>query len=104
VSKTSAKRLAAAKNQIVLPADLVNSDVEALRQTLLAALASMQPVEIQAADVTRAGTAALQLLLSFLRDAERKQVAVRLNAPAAPLLDALRCLGLDDAPEIRALL
>jgi ABC-type transporter Mla MlaB component len=103
VSRTNpSKPDTAASTQVALPSDLVNCDVEALRQTLLSALVHAQPIEVQSAEVARAGTAALQLLLSFAREAERRQVSVRLPDPAPALLDALRCLGLAEQPEIRA--
>jgi len=89
---------------VSLPGDLVNCDVEVLRQALLSALVRPQAIDLHGAEVTRAGTASLQLLLSFLREAKQKQIEARLLEPSAPLLDALRCLGLADQPEISQLL
>lgn len=85
---------------IHLPGDLIGCDVEALRQALLGALVRAQPVTLNGADVSRAGTAALQVLLAFVRDAQLRKIPVSLVDPAPALLDALRHLGLLSLPEL----
>ncbi len=87
-----------------MPGDLVNCDAEVLRQALIAALVRPQAIDLHAGEVSRAGTASLQLLLSFLREAKAKEIEVRLVEPSSPLLEAIRCLGLSEQPELRELL
>ena len=104
MSRAKTESTPASKTLLSLPADLVSCDAEALRQVFLAALVHTRPIEIDAAEVTRAGTAALQLLVAFARAAEQRQVELRLLAPSTALREALRCTGLNGEPALQALL
>lgn len=84
-----------------LPSDFLGCDVEALRQELLSALVRARPVELRGEHVARAGTASLQVLLAFLREAEQREVSVRIHSPSQPLLDALSTLGLRRLNEVQ---
>lgn len=87
-----------------LASDLMNQDPEALRQSLISALVTRQPIALQAAEVSRAGTATLQLLLAFLREAHEQGVRVELREPSPALKDAIRTLGLERDPLMAAVL
>ena len=80
-----------------LPADLIASDPEALKQTLLGALAARHPTVLSGLNVTRIGTAALQLLVAFRRDSVAQGSTVELRDASKPLLDALTSLRLAEA-------
>jgi phospholipid transport system transporter-binding protein len=88
-------QLATASTIVELESDLIGQDPEALRQALLAALVPGHPVVLRAAGVSRAGTAALQLLLAFLREARAKGVAVQVHDASASLRDAVSVAGMD---------
>lgn len=89
---------------IALAEELQGDAAEALKQTLLAALVRGRPTVVEASQVARVGTAALQVLLAFLRDAECKALAVELRAPSRSMLDALAGTGLALEPLIAAAL
>lgn len=72
-----------------------------LRDSLLQALQAQLPVVLQADAVSRADTAALQVLTAFLQDARSQGLAVRWETPSEPLRRAARLLGLSDALELR---
>lgn len=81
-------------NIVTLPEELLGEEPEALKQALLAVLVRGQPAILDGARVHRVGTAALQVLLAFLRDCSNKSLAVQLRAPSRALLDAFECTGL----------
>jgi STAS domain len=85
---------------LVLPADFLSCDAEVLKQELISALVRAKPVELRGGDVTRAGTASLQLVLAFLREAERRRVPVRIGTASSSLLDALHTVGLSEVEEV----
>lgn len=85
---------------LVLPSDFLGCDAEALRQELLSALVRARPIELDGQAVTRAGTASLQLLVAFFREAAQREVPARLRTPSRALLDAMHVLGLDGYPEV----
>ncbi len=89
---------------ISLPQDLIAYDPEQLRQLLLAALAPGRDVVLVADSVTRIGTAALQLLLAFLRDARRRELTVALSGGSSSFAEALKCSALDRDPDVTAAL
>lgn len=65
-----------------------------LRTQLLAALESKQPVVLDAAQVERADTAALQMLSAFIQDANAQQQTVQWKAPSEALSVSAELLGL----------
>ncbi len=65
-----------------------------LHQTLKKALESGTPVTLQAHQVERADTAALQLLVAFMRAAHSRGITVSWNAPSAALRRSAQLLGL----------
>src|SRR6478609_939414 len=79
---------------VALPADMIGEDPEMLRQLLLDALIQNRRVVLDASQVARVGTACLQLVLAFLREATLKQLAVEIRSPSTALADALLCTGL----------
>lgn len=79
---------------VELSEDLIGQDPELLKQALLAALSLGRPVAVLSDKVGRAGTATLQLLLAFTREARSKGIPVQLHAPSPALLDAIACAGL----------
>jgi|SRR6478752_4225178 len=85
-------------NVIALPADLMGEEPEVLRQTLLSALARGRTTVVDASQVGRLGTAALQVLLAFLREAVEKGVPVELLSPSRAVVDALHSSGLARDP------
>ena len=87
-----------------LASDLIGTDPEVLKQALLAALVRGQPVVLAGANVSRAGTAALQLLLAFVREAQSRQLNVALRAPSTALCAALATVGLTRDEPFAALL
>lgn len=89
---------------VSLPQDLIACDPEQLRQLLLAALAAGRDVVLEADSVTRIGTAALQLLLAFLRDARGRKLTVALRGNSSSFAEALRCSALERDPDVTAAL
>lgn len=85
-----------------LESDLIGQDPEALKQQLLAALVPGRAVLVQAGDVARAGTAALQLLVAFVRDAQAKGIAVSICDASPALRDAVVVSGLHAHIELQA--
>lgn len=93
-----------ASTVLELESDLIALDPETLKQTLLASLVPGRSVLLVAANVARVGTAALQLLLAFLREADQKGLEVDLRDSSRALRDAVVTAGLDrDAMFARAL-
>jgi anti-anti-sigma regulatory factor len=89
---------------ITLADELLGEAPEALKQALLAAVVRGQPTVIDAGGVARVGTAALQVLLAFLAEAQRKSIPVGVHAPSRAFLDALDCTGLSREPLVDAAL
>lgn len=79
---------------VTLPDDLIVADLDALKQALLVAADSRGRVIVEASAVTRAGTAALQLLLALARHVEERGGGLELRGPSKPLTDAIATLGL----------
>ncbi len=71
-----------------------------LHEALKKALDSGTPVNLQARRVERADTAALQLLVAFIRAARSRGVAVSWNEPSAALCRCAALLGLAQALEM----
>ncbi len=74
----------------------------ALRDTLLQALQGEAPVVLQADGVSRADTAALQVLTAFFQDARSQGLTVRWEAPSTALQRAAQLLGLNDVLDLPA--
>lgn len=89
---------------IALAEELLGEAPEALKQALLAAIVRGQPTVIDAGGVARIGTAALQVMLAFLAEAQRKSISTGLRAPSQAFIDALHCTGLSHEPLIGAAL
>jgi anti-anti-sigma regulatory factor len=89
---------------VELESDLISRDPEALRQALLSALTAGRPIELVAAGVSRCGTAALQVLLAFVREAARQGIAADLSDASPALREAVRLTGLDSEPALSACL
>ncbi|MET0792643.1 MAG: STAS domain-containing protein [Polyangiaceae bacterium] len=81
-------------NFLELPADLITEDPESFKQWLLAALVAHSPTILTGRNVTRVGTAALQLLVAFRRQCEVQAVQYELRDASPALRDTLACLGL----------
>lgn len=64
-----------------------------LRDILLQALQAGQPVTLDGSTVTRADTAALQVLLAFFQDARSQGIPVRWAAPSPALIRSAALLG-----------
>lgn len=73
-----------------------------LHRTLKKALESGAPVSLQAHQVERADTAALQLLAAFIREARSRGITVSWNEPSAVLRRSAHLLGLAQALEMPA--
>ena len=72
------------------------SIVSALGNELKAALDSGQAVQLQAAEVGRADTAALQLLCAFFLDAKTQGIEVEWLDPSDALIHAASIIGLTE--------
>ena len=70
-----------------------------LRQRLVAALQAKAPVFLDAANVDRVDTAALQVLTAFFKDADAAHVTVQWQQTSEALRKATRLLGL--GPSLR---
>ncbi len=95
---------ASEETRVTLDGALDVSAAKQLRERLSTALDAGCPVVVDASAVDRVDTAALQVLISFSRDAERQEMAVRWADPSdslcdtAAFLDVSRFLGLPDVP------
>ena len=83
---------------VALPPELMGDEPDALKQALMHALVCGHPTVLDASNVTRVGTAALQVIWAFLRDCQRKSLLVEVRAPSRVFLDALECSGLASEP------
>ncbi len=68
-----------------------------LRQQLLDALQTREPLEIDAEAVRKIHTAALQLFLSLMIEAKSLSVLVRWRNPSPTLVEGARLLGLAES-------
>jgi anti-anti-sigma regulatory factor len=91
---TDMSKSAQSSTTVELESDLIGQDPEALKQAFLAALVPGHAIVVQAAAVSRAGTATLQLLLAFLRDARAKGLAFEVRDASPALRDAASAAGL----------
>ena len=69
----------------------------ALRDVLLAALIDKKPVVLDAGDVERVDTAALQVLTAFFVDANAQNLKARWQNPSSAIINAASLLGLTDS-------
>jgi anti-anti-sigma regulatory factor len=70
------------------------AEVQLLYGQLQHLLTKRQPVVLDAAQVERADSAALQLLSAFVQEAQTRGMQVHWEQPSAALLDAVRLLDL----------
>lgn len=80
--------------RIKLPSQLDMGALPNLKEELLSALTATSGVTIEAADVERVGTPALQLLLAAARDVLQGGRPFTLHAPSEALMLAFDDLGL----------
>lgn len=78
---------------IRLPADLGIEHASALQETLLAQSGSAKPVTLDASDIQRIHTAALQLFCMFCSDRRRAGRETHWREPSAALRSAAALLG-----------
>ncbi len=71
--------------------------VEVLRQQLLSALQSPEPLDIDGRAVRKIHTAALQVFLSLMTEARSRDLPVRWRDPSPALVESARLLGLADS-------
>ena len=79
---------------IECPADLDIANAAMLRQQLLDALQTRQPLEINGEAVRKIHTAILQLFLSLMTEAKAQAVPVLWRNPSAALVESAQLLGL----------
>lgn len=87
---------------IALDADLRLSQAQALRERLLKALASGNPVTLDGGDVAQVDTAALQVLCAFGRDASNAGLSVAWGRVSPALREAAAMLGLHQTMNLPA--
>lgn len=78
---------------IHLPSELGIEAAQSLHQELLAHVEDPTPVVLEAAEVARIHTAALQLFCLFCRDRRDGGLETRWQSPSAPLRAAAALLG-----------
>jgi len=83
-------------NLLELPDDLIAEDPEGFKQWLLAAVATRLPTAFDGSNVTRVGTAALQLLVAFRHACQSLGVTCEIRDASQSLTDTLSCLGLEN--------
>lgn len=83
-----------AQTVLRLPAELGIEQAESLKAELCAALADDEPVAIDARDLQRIHTAALQLFCLFCRDRRNAGRRVEWQQPSAALRSAAAMLGM----------
>ena len=79
---------------IECPADLDIANAAMLRQQLLDALQTRQPLEIDGQAVRKIHAAVLQLFLSLIIAAKARATPVRWRNPSAALVESAQLLGL----------
>ena len=82
---------------IECPSELDIATVEVLRQQLLSALQSPEPLDIDGRAVRKVHTAALQVFLSLMAEARSRDLPVRWRDPSPALVESARLLGLADS-------
>jgi phospholipid transport system transporter-binding protein len=82
---------------IVLEGSLDIAGAEQLRERLLQALSAKQNVTVDATNVERVDTAALQVLTAFFKDAVAQNMDIQWQDTSQTFNDAARLLGLHDA-------
>ena len=87
---------------IVLEGSLDISGAGGLRERLARALDTQQPVVLDAANVERVDTAALQVLTAFFKDAAAQQHDVQWKTASAALCNAAGLLGLQESLRIKS--
>jgi anti-anti-sigma regulatory factor len=92
----------ATRAPLMLDADLRIGAAPALRETLLAALAAGEGLDIDASAVAQVDTAALQVLAAFSRDARAASVAVVWTGVSDSLRRGVSVLGLNALIELPA--
>jgi anti-anti-sigma regulatory factor len=98
--KSAGKAEIPAQPVIVLEGSLDISGAGYLREQLLQVLAGKQSVTVDAANVERVDTAALQVLTAFFKDAVAQNMVVQWQEPSQALRDAARLLGLNNTLNI----
>ena len=81
-------------NTILLDQSLDIAGASQLQQLLIHVLQANAPVALDASNVTRVDTAALQVLTAFFKDAEAANVAVKWQKASDYLVNAAGLLGL----------
>ena len=89
-----------AQTTLVFEGSLDIAGAGLLREQLMQALSEKQPVVIDAANVERVDTAALQVLTAFFKDAGAQNLEVRWKEPAQVLTNAAQMLGLHDSLQL----
>lgn len=87
----------AAWRSLALGESLDISGAEKLRNRLQKALAAGRPVRLDTAKLSRIDTAALQLLVAFVREMRANGFDVAWRQPGAALYEAAQLLGLGEA-------
>ncbi|HCK81016.1 MAG TPA: STAS domain-containing protein [Candidatus Competibacter sp.] len=77
-------------------AELDIATVGALRQQLLDALQTSEPLEIDGQDVQKIHAAALQLFLGLMSEARLRGLSVNWRNPSPAMVEGARLLGLSD--------
>lgn len=85
-----------------LPADCGIAQAEALRGRLTELRELDAPLQLDASAVERVSTACLQLLVALFRERAETGRSSALQAPSAPLAEAVVCLGLSASLPIAA--
>jgi phospholipid transport system transporter-binding protein len=81
-------------NTILFESSLDIAGADRLRQQLLVVLREQSPVVLDAANVERVDTAALQVLTAFFKDADAANITVQWKQTSGALKNAARLLGL----------
>jgi ABC-type transporter Mla MlaB component len=88
---------APAQTTIVFDGSLDIAAADMLREQLMQALTGHQPVVLDAVNVGRVDTAALQVLTAFIKDAGAQNLDVQWKEPTQALRNAAHLLGLHDS-------
>jgi anti-anti-sigma factor len=91
---SEAKKASPARTAIVFDGSLDIAGAAQLREQLLQALTSKQPVVLNAANVEKVDTAALQVLTAFFKDADAQNLDVQWKEPTQAVKNAAQLLGL----------
>ena len=91
------------KRQITLPANLDHAVVHDLRAVLAECVAHGQGVEVNASDVSRLSTPAMQVLVAACSAAKEGNSAVQLIAPSHAFRDFAATLAIEEALGLRGI-